>query len=158
LLLHPVPLRIFGGTRRSVDSPPRKGNNRISEASFALARAKCLRRTGSGWNHYCRLHILPDAGGILKTNRLSDTLFTPFISMDYGLFGAGGINPRCGRDSIEISLRNQGMERAPRSRKRASKSPRTHPSITFPSAIRKNAAPEYAIDFPVGAMPKISPR
>src|ERR1700730_12541885 len=46
LLLHPVPLRIFGGTRRSVDSPPRKGNNRILEASFALARAKCLRRSG----------------------------------------------------------------------------------------------------------------
>src|ERR1700724_4770208 len=35
LLLHPVPFRNFGGTRRSVDSPPRQGNNRISEASFA---------------------------------------------------------------------------------------------------------------------------
>src|SRR4029077_20252795 len=89
LLLHPVPLRNFGGTWRSVDSPPRKGNNRLLEASFALARAKFLRRTSSGWNHYCRLHILPDAGGILKTNRMAETLLNPFISLDYKVFETG---------------------------------------------------------------------
>src|SRR5580700_6708484 len=40
LLLHPVPLRNFGGTWRSVDSPPRKGNNRISEASICPGASK----------------------------------------------------------------------------------------------------------------------
>src|SRR5580700_11902550 len=106
LLLHPVPLRNFGGTRRSVDSPPRKGNNRISEASFALARAKCLRRTGSGWNHYCRLHILPDTGGILNINRPTETPVTPFISSCYGEFKAGQNSPRCGPCGNEKSRRN----------------------------------------------------
>jgi hypothetical protein len=110
---------IFGGTRRSVDSPPRKGNNQIRRPQFALARAKRLRRTGPGGTTTSRLHILPDTGEILNTNRLVETPFTPFISVCYVGFKAAQNSPRSGRAWIENSVRNYGQKLAQPRAKRA---------------------------------------
>jgi hypothetical protein len=87
------PIPKFSVGRGEAFNSPAEGDNRIGRL-ICPGAGKESEANRLRLNYYCRLHILPDASGILKINSRTVTKFSPFISSGYRRLNVGQISPR----------------------------------------------------------------